>query len=262
MLRRAAACTLLLLPWAAQSADVQAPRREELVSASYAFAHELGSGVYESGGHALQVYRIPLSRDMGDWRLTLPITVGLLDFRSSDVLQLNMPSGIGSVSLVPGVEKDWRPTDNWTVTPFAKAGYTRSSSQAPDAVQFGTGLRSRVHYDIGDIYTEFNIAAAVLRGDTPDDHFVRLRNGVERVLPALDGSDWRYAPWLQVDTYLHAPRSPASGQPAQTVQTTVGISAFKQPVRRVLGIPVPALGVAYRIAGDQSGWYLAFGRPF
>ena len=261
MVRRAAVCALLL-PLAAYCADPQPLRREELVSASYAFAHELGSGVYEAGGHALQVYRIPWSHDMDGWRLTLPVTVGLLDFRSSDVLQLNMPSGIGSVSLVPGVEKDFQPTGNWTVTPFVKAGYTRSSSVAPDAVQFGTGVRSRIHYDVGDVFTEFNVAAAVLRGDTPDDHFVRLRNGVERVLPAVEGSNWRYAPWAQIDTYLHAPRSPASGLPAQMVQTTLGVSAFRQPDRRFLGIPMPALGVAYRIAGDQSGWYLAFGRPF
>ena len=262
MLRRAAAFMLALAAPAGWCADVVPPQRDEVVSASYAFAHEIGSGVYESGGHALQVYRIPLSRDMDGWRLTLPVTVGLLDFRSSDVLQLNLPSGIGSLSVVPGAEVDYQPADNWTVTPFVKAGYTISSKQAPDALQFGTGVRSRVHYDVADFYTELNLALAVLRSAAPDDHFVRLRNGVERVLPGAQDSQWRYAPWVQVDTYLHAPRSPISGRPSQLVQTTLGVSAFKQPQRRLVGIPLPALGVAYRIAGEQSGWYLAFGRPF
>jgi len=253
---------LALLPLTTVCAGPAPLRPEEVSPASYAFAHELGSGVYESGGHALQIYRIPLAFEMGAWRLTLPVTVGLLDFRSSDVLQLNMPSGLGSVSLVPGIEKDYRPAGNWTVTPFAKAGYTRSSSQAPDAVQFGAGVRSRINYGFGDVFTELNVATAVLRGDTADDHFVRLRNGVERVLNPLPNSPWRFAPWAQIDMYLHAPRSPVTGSPAQNVQSTVGISAFEQTERRLLGIKMPALGVAYRIAGDQSGWYLAFGRPF
>lgn len=261
-MRGRAVLALALAASATQAADLPTLRREDLVSASYAFAHELGSGVYESGGHAMQIYRIPLAFEQQGWRLTLPVTVGLLDFRSTDVLQLDLPSGIGSVSVVPGVELDLHPASNWTVTPFAKAGYTRSSQQAPDAIQAGAGLRSRVSFAAGDLYTELNLATAVLRGDAPDDHFLRLRNGVERVLPPLEGSDWRLAPWVQVDTYLHAPRSPASGLPAQTVQTTVGVSLFRQPPPRLWRVTLPALGVAYRIAGDQSGWYLAFGRPF
>lgn len=261
-MRQSAALALILAAAAAPAADLPTLRREELVSASYAFAHELGSGVYESGGHAMQIYRIPLQFEQDGWRLTLPVTVGLLDFRSTDVLQLELPSGIGSVSLVPGIEMDLHPAPNWTVTPFAKAGYTRSSRQAPDAIQAGAGLRSRVSFAVGDLYTELNLAKAVLRGDALDDHFLRLRNGVERVLPPFNASGWRWAPWVQVDTYLHAPRSPASGLPAQTVQTTVGVSLFRQPPPQLWRMDLPAVGLAYRIAGDQSGWYLAFGRPF
>ena len=50
----------------------------DLAFASYAFAPELGSGIYESNGRALQIYRLPFAFDQEGWRLTLPVTLSLI----------------------------------------------------------------------------------------------------------------------------------------------------------------------------------------
>ncbi len=248
--------------------------------ASYAFAPELGSGIYETNGRALQIYRLPFAFEREGWRLTLPVTVGLLDFRSSDVINLNLPRGIGSVSLVPGIERDFGITDNWSLTQFSKAGYTKASGNAADAVLFGLGLRSNlrrpgVQFDEDGavkprsqeflLYNELNLAVADLRGPPPGDHFLRLRTAVEGDFAtplAVGERRLRVAPYTLLDAYINPPTSPLTGRDADRYQKEIGFSLSLYPRSSRLGIALPALGVSYRIAGELSGWRLAIGAPF
>ncbi|MEP7314734.1 MAG: hypothetical protein ABI859_19280 [Pseudomonadota bacterium] len=289
MSRRAApaallGCALALLPMltAAQVApatDVE-PQRADQAYASYAFAPELGSGVYEIDGRALQIYRIPLEVERSGWRLTLPITLGLYDFRSTDVIDLDLPSGIGSFSLTPGIETDLDLRSNWRLTPWAKAGYTWTSGAGSDSVNFGLGFRSTLlrpgaTFDAGEgapkraveyqFYNEVRAAAADLRGELPGDEFLRLRSALRLDL-ATGARPWkrelRVAPYLLVDLYLDAPTAPVSGVSADRLQQEVGLSLTLTPRPRWWLISLPGLGLGYRFAGSLSGWRLAFGMPF
>jgi len=282
--RRRCALVLALLPQlaAAQTAPVTAiaPQRADQAFASYAFAPELGSGVYEIGGRALQIYRIPLAIEHAGWRLTLPITLGFYDFRSSDVIELNLPRGIGSLSLTPGIETDLDLRSNWRVTPWAKAGYTLTSGAGTDAVTFGLGARSTLYRPGAgpedteltpkrsveyQFYNEVRLALADLRGPLPGDEFLRLRSAWRFDLATGRrpwGRELRVAPYALVDLYLDAPTAPVSGVSADTWQQEVGVSLTLTPRPRWRLISLPALGLGYRFAGPLSGWRLAFGMPF
>jgi hypothetical protein len=284
--RTASRATALLLTVVAGTRAVAAqppapvPSGGDLAFASYAFAPELGSGIYESNGRALQIYRLPFAFDQEGWRLTLPVTVGLLDFRSSDVIDLNLPRGVGSVSVVPGIERDFGITPNWSLTQFSKAGYTKTSGNADDAVLIGLGLRSNLRRpgvtldEDGAvkpraieylIYHELNLAIADLRGKLPGDHFLRLRTAVEGDLATpltLGEHRLRVAPYVILDDYINPPTSPLTGRDADRYQKEIGFSLSLAPSPSRLGVPLPALGVSYRIAGELSGWRLAIGAPF
>jgi hypothetical protein len=65
-----------------------------------------------------------------------------------------------------------------------------------------------------------------------------------------------------VDLYVEPPNSPVTGRDVQRRQTELGVSLSLDPPPSRLGIPLPALGLSYRIAGDLSGWRLAIGAPF
>lgn len=252
----------------------------ERVPLSYAFAPELGSGIYEINGRALQIYRLPFALQREGWRLTLPVTVGLLDFRSTDVLELHLPSGIGSVSLMPGLEGDWDVAANWRLTPYVKAGFTKTSGRQANVAAFGTGLRSDLlrpgatRNDLGEVqpraleYTfhqELNLAVADLRGPAPSDQFLRLRQAIEVDWDSGLGSadrQLRVAPFALLDTYLVQPMSILTGRKVERWQGEIGFSLSLFPAPQRLGMGVPALGFSYRIAGDLSGWHLAIGRPF
>lgn len=250
------------------------------VTASYAFASELGSGIYEINGRALQIYRLPFALQHDGWRLTLPVTVGLLDFRSSDVLLLQLPSGIGSVSLMPGLEGDWDVASNWRLTPYGKAGFTKTSGRQSNVASFGVGLRSDLlrpgatRNADGRVlprafeYTfhqELNLAVADIRGAARGDQFLRWRNGIE--VDRDTGLSWygrqlRFAPFALLDAYLEPPLSIITGRKSDRWQGEVGFSLSLSPAPQLLGAAVPALGFSYRIAGELSGWHLAIGRPF
>lgn len=199
------------------------------------------------------------------WRITLPVTVGLLDFRSSDVIDLSLPRGIGSVSLVPGLELDFPMTPAWTLTQFMRAGYTRTSGQAADAVVGALGLRSALSGRWGLYLAEVNYAVADLRGPLPGDSFLRLRNAFRRWLPTgfdAGGRTLRVAPYLVVDFYADPPTSPVTGRDAPRLQRELGVSFALEPRPAAFGIPLPSIGLSYRSAGDLSGWRLAIGESF
>jgi hypothetical protein len=184
------------------------------------------------------------------------------------------------VSLVPGIERDFHPGPDWTLTQFSKAGYTKTSGQADDAVLIGTGLRSARRRDgtVTDasgqirprayeylLYSELNLALADLRGPLLGDQFLRLRNAVATDFATavmLGGHRLRIAPYLLVDAYVMPPTSPLTGHDADRWQKELGFSLTLDPRPSRLGIALPALGVSYRIAGELSGWRLAIGAPF
>lgn len=108
------ATVLAVVPAAAQPAEGPAPttplRESELPEANFAFAHRLGTGIYEISGRTVQVYSLPFERrlrERDDERaglvLTLPVTLGFFDFKVQDILESGLPSDLSTLSFVPGL---------------------------------------------------------------------------------------------------------------------------------------------------------------
>ena len=75
--------------------------------ANYAFASELGSGVYEINGSTIQVYQLvpsyslryaPQPHARPGIRLIFPVTVGFFNFQLQDLAHLEIPTHIGALS--------------------------------------------------------------------------------------------------------------------------------------------------------------------
>ena len=87
--------------------------------ANYAFASELGSGIYEISGRTVQVYqlqpRYPLRPasphgSRPGINLILPVTVGFFNFQPTDLIHLHVPTHIGALSFEPGVHVHYQET--------------------------------------------------------------------------------------------------------------------------------------------------------
>jgi len=165
---------------------------------NYAFASELGSGIYSIDGRTIQVYQIPVSFELRPARphrpppginFLMPITFGLFNFQPTDLLHLDVPTSIGAVSLEPGVELDYWMSDAWHLYPYTK------------------GRRELRHAELAYAGVDYLTTVA-------DDSFVRLRDGAElrhNIGLSLDSRAVQLAPYGIVDVYLKPPSGPQSG---------------------------------------------------
>jgi len=246
--------------------------------ANFAFASEIGSGVYEISGSTITVYTFqpgyvlrtaePAGGRPGI-QLIFPFTVGFFNFDTSDLLHLQLPNSIGALSFEPGVELDYWLNDSWDVYPYVKVGGTLASSAEVNAVIYGAGVRSDYRFDalgsFGLWRAQLAYAGAHYHGDVPNESFTRLRDGVElrRALNLTWHSRaFEVAPYAIVDVYLNAPSGPASGVSPRTFQYELGLMMGVTPRWEIHGVPLPRLGIGYREAGVLSGWRLVLGEPF
>lgn len=245
---------------------------------NYAFASELGSGVYEINGSTIQVYQIEGSyrlrfaerpRGRPGLKFILPVTVGFFDFRTQDLAELHIPTHIGALSFEPGAQLDYWLDEDWHVYPYVKGGASFASSSSVNAWIWGMGVRSDLRFSIfngADLWSAALTYAGVhYTSQLPDDSFTRLRNGLD--LRHLIGGPFRdrhfeIGLYGISDIYLDAPQGPASGISAKTLQFEGGIMFGTNPTYQIMGIAVPRLGIGYRAAGTLSGWRLVIGEPF
>jgi hypothetical protein len=262
------------------AADASPPTAAEVRAdqqfTTYAYAHEFGSGIYDFNGRTLQVYTLPFSwavrepegRVVG-WRLQLPVTLGFLDFKASDVISTGLPDRVDSVAFVPGVQFSLKAGEDWTLLPYAQVGASVAEQSEVETTLFGAGLRAERSLPTeayeGHFAGELIYSAVRYRGDLPNDDFIRLRNGVS--LDRATGREWsghslRLGFFSYVDVYLDPPTGPTTGIDVPRVQFESGLLLNTRPSLKVLRMPLPGIGLSYRFAGDLSGLRFVIGAPF
>lgn len=283
-----AACLLLAAPAAAETVPL---REAELPEANFAFAHRLGTGVYEISGRTVQVYSLPF-----EWRLrermdpvaggegqearagragltvTLPVTLGFFDFKLEDVLESGLPSDIATLSFVPGLRWDLKVGERWQVQPFVQAGIARDrSSDLRSRVATVGATADRVaatRHGALRVHHAFEYAHASIDGFQGDDYALWV-SGAEltRPLPAKPGRrafDW--APYGAVRWYPDAPGVPLlASAPARGVtrlQGEIGVTFGAVEPIRIGGIALPRIGLGWRFGERLSVPRLVIGERF
>lgn len=291
MRRRAAASSpaLLCALLAATAAAETVPLREsELPEANFAFAHRLGTGVYEISGRTVQVYSLPFEwrlRDRegpgegGEGRpgragltLTLPVTLGFFDFKLEDVLESGLPSDIATLSFVPGLRWDLEVGDGWELQPFVEAGIARDRSSDLRSRVTTVGATADRHTPSRHgrlrVHHAFEYAHASIDG-FPGDDFALWVSGVEvvRPLPATPGRrafDW--APYGALRWYADPPGVPLlASAPARGVtrlQGEIGVSFGSVEPLRIGGVTLPRIGLGWRFGEHLSVARLVIGERF
>ncbi len=256
--------------------------------ANFAFASELGSGIYRNGGDTLQVYQLLPTHWLRDTprpgaspgiKLIFPVTIGFQNYTTNELIDLRLPNTIGAVSFEPGVMLDYWIHEDWHVYPYLKAGGTYSSTTAANALIYGLGVRSDVRFSIldgADMWRSEIVRAGVhythesafengVVVPLPNDAFTRWRNGVElrhSVGPLLRERRAEIGIYGMVDLYSDAPSGPVTGISTRTVQYEEGVMFGTNPTWQIFGWPLPRIGFGYRQAGGLTGWRIVFGDPF
>jgi hypothetical protein len=244
--------------------------------ASYVFATELGSGIYDVSGRTLLVYRVPFaytlreaSGDSPGLILTLPAAVGFFNYSPIDLVHTQLPSHLDAVSFVPGLQLDYVLNDHWHIQPYARAGGTFASDQF-DGWLYGIGTSNiytwRIHEVSARMVNDLLYAGVIYKSPTSaNDNLVRLRNGLElrRETGLMLGQHKiELGVYGYADYFPDAPRPPIAGSRASRLQLEPGFLIGAEPQWRIHGWEVPRVGIGYRFAGDLSGWHLVISTPF
>jgi len=266
---------LLLLPLLAPAAALaQGDTRAEQQFANYAFAHELGSGLYQTGGQLLQIYRLPLkweyreaTRDTPGIALLLPTTLGFLDFSAGQLVEYDLPDRIDSISFVPGIGLEFL-RGNWSLRPFARVGVEIADQTDVAGTLYSVGVYNEYGRHFADGWRlrfrdDFLYSGVNYRGDLPSDTFVRWRNAVEGT-NAPQGSERALETgfFAVLDWYIDPPTGLATSVEIPAVQFELGVMLGTRPALRWGRVPIPRIGLSYRFAGDISAWRLVLGAPF
>jgi hypothetical protein len=204
-------------------------------------------------------------------RVTLPLTIGLVNFKPIDVIENGLPKGLDTISFVPGIELGIPLADNWRLEPFVEAGIARDTTSELDQRVYTAGLRSRYALDDGELHWEFleellhMTVEQQSRGSSDDCTRFRLGATARRALDATV-LDRRidYLVYGFVDVYTDTPAGLADGEDADGggAQFELGVTFGTVEPLRIWRVPLPRLGIGYRVGEDLSVFRVVFGSPF
>ena len=260
---------------AVHSATTEPLTTSEKQEFNYAFATQIGSGIYTISGRTLQIYSLPLSasfRQTEDtrpgWRFTFPMTFGFVDFKSEDVLDNNLPETVSTISLVPGVEFLVPVCEHWLLKPFAEAGYVWDRSGNADAAIYSAGLLSRADFKAGgfDLVLGNGLTYALVDpASTPGrDSMVVLETafGARHLFGSPSRGNADYQPYLVSRVYFGGVDAPLHGEDSGTLaEYEVGMTFGTRVPVKVLKVPLPRVGVGYVFGHDLSVIRVVFGIP-
>lgn len=246
----------------------------------FAFATQLGSGVYALDGRTLQIYRLPISwRASGPAdgrpgvRLRLPVTIGLYDFEPRDVIESGIPDQLDTLSVAGGIELDFDLGKGWHLLPYVEAGRAWEADNATDATLYSASLH--VHRDVerGDrlrrVFAGLVYAGVDLDESMGTADLLKVEAGVESRRPLsveIAGEEADGGVYLLAEWYPDQPEQPvvrsAEGSSNLPFQAEVGVTFGTVEPIRLWGMPLPRVGLAYRFGEGLSVYRLVFGAPF
>ena len=253
-------------------------------SISFAFASQAGSGIYDIEGRVVQIYRVPISftvKPLEEGRrwgaaVRLPVTFGFYDYEAEDVLSGDLPSHVGTASLLAGVRFDVRAASNWVLSPYVDAGAAKDFDGGSAVWVYDVGLKSEVSFPAGTwdglAGQELLWAGAAGSGDPATDWYAEAKAGFEfrRELPlnigksradiGLFGVYHRYVKNEEESVALRY-AAPAT-VPGVDEQTELGVSFGTRPTLAWWKVSMPKLGVSYLFGDGVSAVRLVFGEVF
>jgi hypothetical protein len=242
---------------------------------NFAFATQLGSGVYSVSGRTLQIYRLPFSHDLKSAedsrfgvRLTLPVTLGFYDFELQDVANGDIPTDVDAISFVPGVTLTFEVRPRWWLEPYVEAGISKARDVDADTTVYSGGLVSLYEFGGGgfdwQLRNDLVFAGVDLENSGSSDHFTRFQTAVTARRPFGRESRLDYLMYAMNDYYVDQPDGPVDSarRRGDSHQYEVGITLGTTETLRVWRIPLPRVGIGYRFGSDLDAWRIVFGTPY
>ena len=273
---------ILLLVAAVSEAGAQTPSVRYTTEAdpkNFAHAAFLGSGIYVVDGRQVYILRIPMGFTLrpvegNSWglRLTLMPTFGLYDFMLSDDDDFNLPSSLGTFSLLLGIQYHVPILSNWWLEPFVRAGPAWEFEAGTTTWIFGMGVDSRVEFPARS--TRFLLWNTLLWAGnrasdlSQRDDFARFDTQLEWLLPIgwnLHKRKTEIGPYMRSEIYFDALLiEPPQGE-ALVINARYEFGVLwgaRERHHTFWKIPYPRVGLGYRFGDGSAGFRLLLTTQF
>ena len=243
--------------------------------ANFAFATQLGSGVYSVSGRTLQIYRLPFSYTLKSTEdssfgveLTLPVTFGFYDFELQDIANGDIPTNVDALSFVPGLTLVFELQPGWKLEPYVEAGISRARDIDADASVYAGGLLSLYEFDGRGfdwlLRNDLTYAGVDVRGAAGSDEFARLQTVLTARRPFSSRSSVDYLVYALNEFYVDQPNGPidSAERSGSSVQYEIGFTLGTTETRHLWRIPVPRVGIGYRFGSNLDVFRIVIGTPF
>jgi hypothetical protein len=245
---------------------------------NYAFATQLGAGLYKAHGNSVQVYRLGFGiglRSVEGHRwgfgLRVPVTFGFYDLKFPAALFSGQSADLRTISLVPELRVEIAVREQWRLMPFSALGAGRDFSASRTSYIAAAGIRSRVAFDWRSVSflvgNRFLYSTFTTSGAGSGDDFVGLESGVDarhslgfsiaghRVDAGLFFVDYLYVVSPDLVHFIGESLSVEH-------QLELGFTLGTMTPWKVLWLELPRVGAAYRFGSGTSLVRIILGGPF
>jgi len=165
---------------------------EEIEPVHYAYANYLGSGIYRTTGQNASLINLPFSYEIAQkgkttYDLRLPLSIGFFDFDFSDIPELDLPDGVGTLTFTPGLEFHYQYNENWIIESYIDLGYARNLTTSKSVSVHSAGISGLYHftYQNYDSIWASRLYYATYSGNGYDakDSYAAVHLGIDTGLP-------------------------------------------------------------------------------
>jgi len=240
----------------------------------YVYANYLGSGLYSAAGRDVQVIGIPFSfpkpihtTENLDVVIKIPVTIGLYDFSSDAPLAAGQPEQLGTLTIVPSINFEYRMNSRWKLAPFVDLGFGQNFADGSIVGIYATGIHSNYIFELLGKKTRFGNRLLYAGHTAADTNFSSFDTGIEINQPLggkLFGRNLDINLYAVNYLYLKNLKLLRSQDPPVTIamQNEVGFSfGLKHSINRA-ALKIPRLGIGYRFGGNVQAIRIVFGAPF
>ena len=246
---------------------------------NYMFAAVLGSGVYRVEDATLTTVRIPFSKSLREFTseddgvtLLLPVTVGYVSLDPDDLIDKWLPTELGTLSFIPGIEYQHAVNEELVLKPFAQlgAGYDFENDILSGlVVGGGRALWTKQVTNEWQIQLGSSLqwAAGWQEGDGPSSSFGLFEVGADfrRDLPIcigekqLNGSVFgRWRQFINDWNIAQTPNDPISIDALYELGVSVGVNEAYD----IYGMQLSRLSIAYVWGEGTKAVSFGMGFPF
>lgn len=246
---------------------------------NYMYSAVLGSGFYQVEDATLTMVRIPFSTTLREdsveqvgVKLLLPVTVGYVSLDPGDIIDRWIPTELGTLSFIPGVEYRYMVSEELLLKPFAQlgGGYDfKNDILSGLIIGGGRALWTRQVTSEWQIQLGSSLqwTAGWQEGDGPNSSFGLFELGADfrRGLPIhigerqLNGSVFcRWRQFLNDWNIAESPDDPISIDALYEVGFSVGVDESYE----IYGMKLNRLSIGYVWGEETSAVSFGMGFPF